>query len=222
MNNLEIITMNIESLKLWYADKIKYEENLNTIIWKFDDFNKYQIFLEKNKKYVIGFMDIQVETLVVEMLKKYHLTISFGESCTGGMLASTIINVPGASSVINESYITYSIEAKEKILGVSKETIDKYTVYSKETAKEMAEGVYKNSLSNISVSVTGRAGGNIKDPLDGLFDYAILININKKSKLFLEQFKYDGSRNEIRKMQTTHILWRILTILNELEFEEFI
>lgn len=217
MNKFEIVTINEENLKLWYSEKLEYEEYLNTIIWKFNDFDSYQTFLEKNKRYVIGFMNIPLERLVVEMLRKYNLTISFGESCTGGMLASTIINVPGSSNVINESYITYSIESKERILEVSKETITKYSVYSKETAREMAEGVYKRSKANIAVSVTGRAGGGTTDPLDGLFDYAILTNIKGKSTLYLESYQFNGSRNDIRKMQTTHILWRVLMVLNDLE-----
>lgn len=217
MNKLEVVTINEESLKLWYQGKIKYEESLNTIIWKFNDFITYQTFLEKNKEYVISFMNVPLEKLVVELLKKYGLTISFGESCTGGMLASTIINVPGSSMVINESYITYSIEAKERLLGVKKETIDKYSVYSKETAKEMAEGVYNKSKANVAVSVTGRAGGSKNDLLDGTFDYAIITNINGKTTQYVESYKFSGSRNDIRKMQTTHILWRALSILNDLE-----
>ena len=67
-----------------------------------------------------------LEQQVVEKLKQHKYHISFAESCTGGLLASTIINVSGASSVIEESYITYSNRVKMKILGVKEETLAKY------------------------------------------------------------------------------------------------
>lgn len=216
MNKLEIVTIDDESLLLWYKERIPFKTYLNTVTWYFTDFLSYQEFLEKNKQYVIGFMGISLEALLVDALKKNNLTISFGESCTGGMLASTIINVPGASCVINESYVTYSELAKEKILGVKKTTIEKYSVYSKEVALEMAEGVYKLSNASVSVSVTGRAGGNIKDIKDGTFDFAIITNILNKKNKYMSFCKVCGSRNEIRQKQTIYILWTVLKIINNL------
>lgn len=215
MNELEIVTIDDESLLLWYKERIPFKTSLNMVTWYFTDFLSYQEFLEKNKQYVIGFMGISLEALLVDALKKNNLTISFGESCTGGMLASTIINVPGASSVINESYVTYSECAKEKILGVKKTTLEKYSVYSKEVAKEMAEGVHKLSNASISVSVTGRAGGNTQDIKDGTFDFAIITNILNKKCEYVASYKVSGSRNEIRQKQTIYILWNVLKIVND-------
>ena len=102
-------------------------------------------------------MENTVEKTLVELLLKNNMTISFAESCTGGMLASTLINVSGSSNVINESYVTYSEEAKMRILGVSKETLNKYTVYSSEVAEEMAEGLKKVTHANVGAAVTGKA-----------------------------------------------------------------
>lgn len=212
--NLEIITINDESLKLFYQGIYKHKEELNTIIWYFDSDKDYQEFFEKNQAYVISFLGIPLEKLLVECLKQNNLHISFAESCTGGMLVSTLVNASGASNVLNESYVTYSIDAKTRVLGVKKETIDKYTVYSPQTAKEMVEGLYEKTKAEVCVSVTGRAGGGASDPLDGLFDYAILTNIGGKNHLHIDRQEFKGTRNDVRKMQTTYILWQVLRIIN--------
>lgn len=151
-------------------------------------------------------MENTVEKTLVELLLKNNMTISFAESCTGGMLASTLINVSGSSNVINESYVTYSEEAKMRILGVSKETLNKYTVYSSEVAEEMAEGLKKVTHANVCASVTGKA-----EDESGICkcDYCIIVNDSK----VLENVSFQGSRNQVRTMQTKHIMNRIIKIL---------
>lgn len=151
-------------------------------------------------------MENTVEKTLVELLLKNNMTISFAESCTGGMLASTLINVSGSSNVINESYVTYSEEAKMRILGVSKETLNKYTVYSSEVAEEMAEGLKKVTHANVCASVTGKA-----EDESGICkcDYCIIVNDSK----VLENVSFQGSRNQVRTMQTKRIMNRIIEIL---------
>ena len=151
-------------------------------------------------------MENTVEKKLVELLLKNNMNISFAESCTGGMLASTLINVSGSSNVINESYVTYSEEAKMRILGVSKETLNKYTVYSSEVAEEMAEGLKKVTHANVCASVTGKA-----EDESGICkcDYCIIVNDSK----VLENVSFQGSRNQVRTMQTKHIMNRIIEIL---------
>lgn len=151
-------------------------------------------------------MENTVEKTLVELLLKNNMTISFAESCTGGMLASTLINVSGSSNVINESYVTYSEEAKMRILGVSKETLNKYTVYSSEVAEEMAEGLKKVTHANVCASITGKA-----EDESGICkcDYCIIVNDSK----VLENVSFQGSRNQVRTMQTKHIMNRIIEIL---------
>lgn len=151
-------------------------------------------------------MENTVEKTLVELLLKNNMTISFAESCTGGMLASTLINVSGSSNVINESYVTYSEEAKMRILGVSKETLNKYTVYSSEVAEEMAEGLKKVTHANVCATVTGKA-----EDESGICkcDYCIIVNDSK----VLENVSFQGSRNQVRTMQTKHIMNRIIEIL---------
>ena len=151
-------------------------------------------------------MENTVEKTLVELLLKNNMTISFAESCTGGMLASTLINVSGSSNALNESYVTYSEEAKMRILGVSKETLNKYTVYSSEVAEEMAEGLKKVTHANVCASVTGKA-----EDESGICkcDYCIIVNDSK----VLENVSFQGSRNQVRTMQTKHIMNRIIEIL---------
>ncbi len=96
--------------------------------------------------------------VVGEKLMAKNITISSAESCTGGMFAEKLTSVPGISAVFGRSFVTYSNEAKEEILGVKKETLEKHGAVSEETAMEMAKGLRKVSGSRICVSVTGVAG----------------------------------------------------------------
>ena len=88
------------------------------------------------------------EEIVKKLLEKQY-TVTTAESCTGGLLAGRILNVPGASSVYNEGHITYSNEAKERLLGVSHETLVRYGAVSRQTAEEMARGVAKAAKAEI-------------------------------------------------------------------------
>ena len=96
------------------------------------------------------------EEIVKKLIEKKY-TISTMESCTGGGIANQITNIQGASTVLQESYVTYSNEAKIK-QGVSFDVIEKYTVYSRETASEMAKAVKRISKSRIAIGVTGQLG----------------------------------------------------------------
>lgn len=100
---------------------------------------------------------------VVIALKEKNLILTTAESCTGGMIASAIVNVGGASNVFHEGYITYCDEAKMRILGVKEETLKKYKAVSAETACEMAQGALRISHADIAVSVTGVAGPSMED-----------------------------------------------------------
>lgn len=98
---------------------------------------------------------------VVELLKKYKKTISTMESCTGGGVANSITNIEGASEVLKFSAVTYSNEFKIK-MGVSEKVIEKYTVYSMETADEMSKNISNFTNSNYGIGITGQI--NRTDP----------------------------------------------------------
>lgn len=94
----------------------------------------------------------------VELLKKHNLKIATAESCTGGMVASFITSVSGVSDVFEMGITSYSCRIKNEILGVEKDTLDKFGAISEQTARQMAENVKRIAGSDIGVSVTGVAG----------------------------------------------------------------
>ena len=152
---------------------------------------------------------IEIVKYIVNTLEKAGMTLSAAESCTGGMVSSSVVDYPGASSVFMDGIVTYSNEAKMKFLGVSSETLEKYGAVSSETAAEMCSGVAKVSGTDIGISTTGVAGpggGTAEKPV-GL----VYIGICIRGEVYTERLMLDGDRTEIRR-QTTEIL---LTRLKE-------
>ena len=92
---------------------------------------------------------------VADLLMANDLTVTTAESCTGGMIAARIINVPGVSECYKAGLVTYSNKAKRKFLGVRKSTLDKYGAVSSKTASEMAKGAALLMKSDVAVAVTG-------------------------------------------------------------------
>ena len=113
---------------------------------------------ERMKDYILTEKDISFEELIVNELGSRQITLSVAESCTGGALGNRITNVPGSSEIFLGGIIAYSNELKAKMLEVKEETLKKYGAVSKETAKEMAQGIRKKSGSDIGISITGIAG----------------------------------------------------------------
>ena len=140
---------------------------------------------------------VTLEMAVVELLKKKGLTISTAESCTGGMTAAKLVNVPGASHVFMEGVVTYSNEAKMRLLGVRQETLETFGAVSRETAQEMAEGGVKMSGSDICVAITGLAGpggGTDKKPVGLVFMACCL-----KGRTEIREYHFKGNRDKIRE-----------------------
>ena len=109
---------------------------------------KIELFFEGNK----------VETAIGKFLRENKKTVATTESWAGGLVSSLLTDVSGSSEYIFANFVTYSNEAKMKYLGVSKETLDKYGAVSKQTAKEMAEGLLKVSDCDFALATTGIAG----------------------------------------------------------------
>lgn len=154
-----------------------------------------------------------MEEAVVRLLAKYELTVTTAESCTGGMIASKIVNVPGASDVFNEGFITYSNKAKRKILDVSKNTLKKYGAVSEQTAKEMALGGIFAADADACVAVTGLAGpdGGTEEKPVGLVYIACCI----KDEVTVKECHFHGTRMEIREQSANAALDLLRTsILN--------
>lgn len=142
-----------------------------------------------------------------ELLKNNNLTIATAESCTGGMIASQITNVSGSSNFFGTGVVTYSNEAKMKLIGVKKETLEKYGAVSEQTASEMAEGVLKLGEADVSVAVTGIAGptgGTAEKPV-GL----VYIGVSGKKGTFAYKNNFVGNRDEVRR-QTVNKAFQIV------------
>ncbi len=145
-----------------------------------------------------------LEQECVELLRRYGLTVSTMESCTGGMLSARLVNVAGASDVLHASYITYSDEAKHINLGVKTETLEKYTAVSAEVAEEMVEGKALQIKPDVAVSITGIAGpgGGSADKPVGL----VYIGCRVKEKVQVAKYCFAGERSEVRKQATEKAL----------------
>lgn len=140
---------------------------------------------------------ITLEMSVVNLLEKNELTISTAESCTGGLLAGRLINVPGVSDVYKEGFITYTNKAKRKTLGVNKSTLKKYGAVSEQTVKEMAVGAALAADTDISISVTGIAGpdGGTNEKPVGL----VYVGVCIKDIVHVEEFRFSGDRANVRE-----------------------
>ena len=129
---------------------------------------------------------------LIRILIKKKFKISFAESCTGGLLASTIASISGASKVFNLGLVTYSNQAKIKVLKVNKNIIRKYGAVSHECCLAMVKNLSKISKANISVSITGIAGpkGGTKQKPVGL----VYIGIKKGSKTLIKKYLFKNKK----------------------------
>ena len=130
-------------------------------------------------------------------LIKKKISITTAESCTGGLLSGTLINVAGVSEVLNEAHVTYSNEAKERVLGVSHETLENFGAVSPQTAKEMAVGAAKTGKAEVALATTGIAGpdgGTLEKPV-GL----VYIGCFVQGRVFVKECHFTGSRRLIRE-----------------------
>ena len=158
-------------------------------------------------------MTLTLEEQLVNRLIEKNWHIACAESCTGGLIASRIVNVANASRVLDISCVTYANEAKIKYLGVSPSTILKYGVVSEEVALEMVAGVAKEAGSEVAIAVSGIAGpggGTEKKPV-GMVCFGFYVNGKIITKTM--QFGNPG-RNEVRSSSTEFALKTILELLS--------
>ena len=149
---------------------------------------------------------------VVTILKRKNLTISFAESCTGGLLSSAITSVSGSSNVFTMGFVTYSNQAKIKVLKVNKNIIKKYGAVSIQCCLAMVNNLSKISKSKVCVSVTGIAGpggGTNKKPVGLVY---IGLKNGKKVMINRSQFKNKG-RSFVQKTavkKTLKLIWNLI------------
>ena len=148
---------------------------------------------------------------IVKLLSKKRLKISFTESCTGGLLSSSITSVPGSSKIFTFGLVTYSNKSKMNILKIPKKIIMKHGAVSYETCLYMVKNLNKISKTNISLSITGVAGpkGGTKQKPVGL----VFIGIKKGNKILIRKFLFKNKKRIlIQKASVNNALNLILRI----------
>lgn len=169
---------------------------------------------ERFKDYLLSAREAEtLEKSVVRLLEKYELSLATSESCTGGLLAGRIINVAGVSEVYKEGFITYTNKSKRKRLDVSKSTLKKYGAVSRQTAKEMAAGTALAADADIAISITGIAGpdGGTEEKPVGL----VFIGIFIAGKVYVEEYHFEGDRQQIREAAVDAALLELKKIIIE-------
>ena len=133
---------------------------------------------------------------LVKITNEKKITLSTAESCTGGLIAAAITEIPGSSSVFHRGYVTYSNLAKQQVLNVQSNELEKFGAVSKEVASQMAMGAKLTSNVDISIAVTGIAGpsgGTVEKPIGTVY-----IALAFKKNIKVKDFLFKGDRTEIR------------------------
>ncbi len=145
-----------------------------------------------------------LEEEVVGLLKANELTVTTVESCTGGLVAGRIINVPGVSEIYKSGYITYSNKAKRKLVGVKKKTLDRYGAVSAQTVTEMVRGAVAYTKADVAVAVSGIAGpdGGTEEKPVGL----VYIGVNVCGEVTAQEYHFHGNREKIRESAVANAL----------------
>ena len=141
----------------------------------------------------------QAARALLDLCRRKRLTLAAAESCTGGLLAATLTEIPGSSDVLERGFITYSNEAKRAMLGVTPVTLAKHGAVSRETAEAMATGVLAHAPVDLAVSITGIAGpgGAVPGKPVGL---VYLAAASRSGRLIQHERKYGGiGRAQVRR-----------------------
>jgi len=136
---------------------------------------------------------LEVIEKVHEIFREKGLTLSVAESCTGGLISHLLTILPGASTFFNGGVVTYSIDFKERFLGISSEIISAHGAVSEETAREMAERIRIIAKTDYSLSTTGNLG---PDVLEGKEKGLVYISVSKEGSTFSRELRLTGYREE--------------------------
>ncbi|MCC6095020.1 MAG: CinA family protein [Eubacterium sp.] len=170
--------------------------------------------IAKKKKDTLQQMDLSAcrsqEEKLVTVLKNTHQTITTVESCTGGAIASKIVDVPGASLVLKEAFVTYCDKAKNQLVGVHKKTLRKYTAVSEQVCRQMAKGGARTAGADLCLASTGIAGP------DGTPEFPaglVYLGCCFHKKCVVQKYHFSGTRNEIRSQAVREAINLALTCL---------
>ena len=154
-----------------------------------------------------------IEEKIAKILIDKNLTIATTESCTGGLLSSKLTDVSGSSAFVHLNFVTYSNEAKHKILGVSTETLEKFGAVSEECSIEMAKGLHNITHADICVSTTGIAGptgGTAEKPVGLMYSTIYTKNKTESFKVLLSP---DLERIKMKEAFAQAVLEKVYSFL---------
>ena len=163
------------------------------------------------KKYVYGYDNDKLEQVIADLLIQNNLTVSTAESCTSGLLASRLTDVPGSSQYFKGGSVCYSNELKINDIGVDKDLIEKYGAVSEEVAESLAKNIAKKNNTYIGIGITGIAGpdgGTEKKPVGLVF-----VGIFYKNNLYIKRYNLTPDRITNRELTVTLCLNEIRKIL---------
>ena len=146
-----------------------------------------------------------MEKRVIEKLRERGLLLATAESCTGGLCAKRLTDVPGASQVFCGGVVSYTNDVKMRLLGVKEETLAQFGAVSGETAREMAEGARKATGADVAVSVTGVAGPS-SDEMGNVVG-TVFIAFSSERETVSEKLQLSGDREKIREQSVNAMLW---------------
>jgi len=132
----------------------------------------------------------------IDFLKSKHITVATAESCTGGLIAKLITDVPGSSKIFIGGVVSYSNEMKMKLLGVNQSTLIQYGAVSEQTVSKMLDGILQITGADLAVAVSGIAGpegGTALKPVG-----TVIIGVAYKNQRLIRNFLFDGTRTDIR------------------------
>lgn len=164
-------------------------------------------------KNFIGYNGYSLPFALFSLLKEKNITFATAESCTGGLIAKTLTDIPGSSDVFLGSVVSYANSMKEQILGVKSETLNSFGAVSPETAVEMVNGLIKLTDCDYGLSVTGIAGpGGATEakPVGTVF-----IGVGSKKKCIVKAYKLRGDREEVRNRTLNAALFQIIAFIKE-------
>lgn len=155
----------------------------------------------------------QVEETLAALLKKREMTVTAAESCTGGMIAARLVNVPGISDYFWGSFVTYASEAKTTLLGVDEQLLERKGAVSLEVAEAMALGAAKAAGADVAISSTGIAGpdGGTPEKPVGL----VYLGCSVKGVTSVVECHFHGTRQEVRSQAAREALELAVTCLTE-------
>ena len=185
-------------IRLTSSDKQLVEDLINAIVLRI-------------KKYVYGYDDDKLEQVIADLMIKNKLTISTAESCTSGLLASRLTDVPGSSQYYKGGSVCYSNELKTNDIGVDSDLIERYGAVSEEVVESLAKNIAQKNNTDIGIGITGIAGpdgGTEKKPVGLVF-----VGIFYKNNLYIKRYNLTPDRITNRELTVTLCLNEIRKIL---------